>query len=74
MSYDDLPTWEELVNATNWLADGCPVVRKFNSTEVYVTTLLKLTRRLPKYLPHYAYGSEEWKAEMNRLREAGLTS
>lgn len=70
--YDDLPTWEELRELTSWVHNGCPPVpgritqvepaRAFRS-------LLKLLNGLPHHLPHYAYGTDEWRAELARLRQ-----
>lgn len=64
--YEDLPTWEELVQLTSWVGQGCPVAKRDYDTRAAVELLYSLLNALPRHLPHYAYGSPEWRAELVR--------
>ena len=70
--YDNLPTWEELLDVRDWLGAGCPAAwHREPGPEVIVKRLWKLIEGLPKHLPIYAYASPEWRAERERLRAEG---
>jgi hypothetical protein len=61
------PTWEELVQLTSWVGQGCPSGHRDYDGRVMVKRLYGLLQHLPRYLPHYAYSSPEWRAELARL-------
>lgn len=69
--YDDLPTWEELCELRTWVMRGCPAGGLQTDADAgrMVRRLWKLIEALPHHLPHYAYGTDEWKAELARLRQ-----
>lgn len=67
-SYDDLPTWQELVQMRGWIMAGCPIGHRESDPRAMVRLLWKLMEGLPHHLPIYAWGSDEWKAEHARHR------
>lgn len=67
--FDDLPTWEELIQARGWIMVGCPAAHRDYDARAMVALLWKLMEGLPHHLPIYAWASDEWKAERARLRE-----
>ena len=69
---DDLPTWQELVTLRGWVGQGCPSAHRNYDCAAQVHVLMKLLEGLPHHLPHYAWGSPEWRAELNRHKEAQL--
>jgi hypothetical protein len=71
--YDNLPTWEEMCVARDWLMAGCPVIRQHQDPAEAVRILHKLVEGLPKHIAIYAWGSDEWRAERERLRSLEVT-
>ncbi len=57
----ELPTVEELLYARHWLQMGAPSASRDFAPKQAVHILYKLMEALPKYLPQYAYGTEERK-------------
>lgn len=66
--YDDLPTWEELQDVRMWIMAGCPAAYREIDPRLMVRRLWKLMEGLPHHLAIYAWGSDEWKAELARHR------
>lgn len=66
--FDDLPTWEELQTVRGWIMAGCPAGHRDYDPRAMVLLLWKLMEGLPHHLPIYAWGSDEWKAELARWR------
>ena len=67
--YDNIPTWEEMQDLRMWVMAGCPAGTPTHDAGLMVRRLWKLMEGLPKHVPIYAWGSDEWRAERQRLAD-----